>query len=404
MTRWFDFDGLRSVGRVALTLAAMLCVRHAACRADESPVKTGWGEIVAEGADTGVLRAKVETRPADGELPLPAPLANITRAYLAADRERRPLLLEFNQDASEIALHLAGEGAEQSSGDITLETAEKSQQFADGRIVFSALDATIHGERAKLETHPGNHRIGFWSDANDHVAWKYKATRPGTYDVELTYSGFGNDGTLVEVAVGEAKLAGELASTGSWYRYTTLPVGKVQIPAAEAVAVAVRCTKKMGGAVMNLKAVTLRPACEGAPPVQNVDGVIECHARDATIHGVKVRYEPQPHKNTVGYWANPRDRVGWWFQLKKPGPYTVEILQGCGKGQGGSEVTLSVDGQPLQFTVEDTGHFQNFVARKIGHVRLDKPGWCLIEVRPDRKAGVAVMDLRRVRLIPAKAE
>src|SRR5690606_4010695 len=93
---------------------------------------------------------------------------------------------------------------------------------------------------------------------------------------------------------------------------------------------------------MNLKAVTLRPTCEGASPQQAGDGTITCHARDVTIQGVKVQYEPKPEKNTVGYWVNEKDWVYWDFKVTQSGTFQVEILQGCGAGHGGSEVKLSL--------------------------------------------------------------
>jgi hypothetical protein len=75
-------------------------------------------------------------------------------------------------------------------------------------------------------------------------------------------------------------------------------------------------------------------------------------------------------------------------------------LQGCGKGQGGSEVQVSIGGQSLTFTVEDTGHFQNFKSRMIGTMALDKAGRYTLAVRPKKKAAAAVMDLRSVILRP----
>ena len=78
----------------------------------------------------------------------------------------------------------------------------------------------------------------------------------------------------------------------------------------------------------------------------------------------------------------------------------MEVLQGCGRGQGGSEVEFAVAGQTLKLTVEDTGGFQNFKAREIGNVTLDKPGRYTLVVRPNTKAKAAVMDLRQVVLKP----
>ena len=138
------------------------------------------------------------------------------------------------------------------------------------------------------------------------------------------------------------------------------------------------------------------------PNPQAKDGNILLHARTAEVHGIQLRFEPVPHKNTLGYWTRAEDWASWEFTLSQPGKFTVEVLQGCGKGQGGSEVELSVAGQSLRFTVEDTGGFQNFKSREIGTLTLEKAGRYSLEVKPIRKAGAAVMDLRSVTLKPVK--
>ena len=130
------------------------------------------------------------------------------------------------------------------------------------------------------------------------------------------------------------------------------------------------------------------------------EGPIVLHARDAIVHGRTLRYEPEPHKDTVGYWSNPADWVRWEFNVTRPGTYGVEILQGCGKGSGGSTVDFVIGEQKLTVTVQDTGHFQNFVPRDIGKLKFDKPGTYTLTVKPTKKAGAAVMDLRQVTLKP----
>lgn len=359
-----------------------------------------WAAYAVDEA-TGVAVVAVDEWPAAGRLELATPAPNVTRAYLSGDRERTPLTVEFNADATRVVVHLP-QSRPRGAKAVVLETAERSRQFDDGRIVFSALDAETHGRRAKLETHPGNHRIGFWSDADDFVSWEYRPTRPGTYDVELTYSKAGGAGTRVAIEAAGQRLETTLAPTGGWYRYTVVPVGKLKLPKDAKVTLAVKCLKKTGAAVMNLKAVTLRPTSEGTPPRQADDGTVTCHARDATIHGVKLQYEPQPHKNTAGYWVHPTDWLSWDVTITRPGAFAVEMLQGCGKGHGGSEVKVHLAGQTLVFTVEDTGHFQNFKPRRIGTVKISRPGTYTLEVRPVNKAAGAVMDLRQVRLLPAE--
>ncbi|MEM8668199.1 MAG: hypothetical protein AAGG48_11825 [Planctomycetota bacterium] len=119
----------------------------------------------------------------------------------------------------------------------------------------------------------------------------------------------------------------------------------------------------------------------------------------ASVHGEKLRFEPQPHKNTVGYWTVADDWCEWQIELPKEAAYEIQIWQGCGKGQGGSEVDLIAGDETLPFTVEDTGHFQNFRQRSIGSITL-KAGKQSLQLRPSKKANKAVMDVRLIVLKP----
>jgi arylsulfatase A-like enzyme len=145
-----------------------------------------------------------------------------------------------------------------------------------------------------------------------------------------------------------------------------------------------------------------RPNPEYRPHPQDADGVVTLPAKNAKVQGTQLRYEPLPHKNTLGYWTDAADRASWELTLTHGGTFTVEVLQGCGTGQGGSDVEVEVAGQVVRFTVEDTGGFQNFKARTIGSVKIDKPGRYTLTVRPRSKAKAAVMDLRQVTLRPGK--
>lgn len=149
-----------------------------------------------------------------------------------------------------------------------------------------------------------------------------------------------------------------------------------------------------------------RPYVSVIPRVSTADddGSVTLAAHDAVTHGKMLRYEPQPHKNTVGYWINEDDWCEWSFFVDKAGRFDIHVLQGCGKGQGGSEVAVRVADQSIRFTVEDTGHFQNFKDRTVGAVSLPEPGVFTLSLRPLSKAAKAIMDVRRVRLTPATTE
>lgn len=125
-------------------------------------------------------------------------------------------------------------------------------------------------------------------------------------------------------------------------------------------------------------------------------GAVFLHAKDAKVHGSKLHYEAEPHKDTLGYWTQSADWVEWEFESASAGVFEIEILQGCGKGSGGAEVEVSMAGQTLSLKVEETGHFQRFIPRTLGTIKLEKPGRYLLTVKAKSKPGAAVMDLRRI--------
>jgi len=127
-------------------------------------------------------------------------------------------------------------------------------------------------------------------------------------------------------------------------------------------------------------------------------GAVLLHARDAKVHGTKLRYEAEPHKDTLGFWTEKDDWVEWEFEVAAAGTFEVELLQGCGKGSGGAEVAVTVAGQTLTLKIDETGHFQRFIPRTLGTVKLEKAGRYTLSVKAQSKPGAAVMDLRRVML------
>jgi arylsulfatase A-like enzyme len=143
---------------------------------------------------------------------------------------------------------------------------------------------------------------------------------------------------------------------------------------------------------------TPNPKYQPNPPAK--DGTITMHARSALVSGIMLRYEPLPHKDTLGFWVNQEDSARFDFTVETPGSFRVEVLQGCGHGSGGAEVELAVGEEKLNFTVKETGGFQNFEARTVGELKLDQAGRFTLTVRAKSKPGPAVMDLRQIVLKP----
>jgi arylsulfatase A len=135
------------------------------------------------------------------------------------------------------------------------------------------------------------------------------------------------------------------------------------------------------------------------PPVTPPSGDVRLLAKDAIVHGKKLRYEPASNKNVLGFWTDPVDWAEWKFTAPAAGLYEVEVQQGCGQGSGGAQVDVEVAGATLPFKVVDTGHFQELVQVSVGTVEL-AAGEHTLALKPKSKPGAAVMDVRRVVLRP----
>lgn len=134
------------------------------------------------------------------------------------------------------------------------------------------------------------------------------------------------------------------------------------------------------------------------------DGSFLLHAWQAEIAGSNLRYEPQPHKNTIGYWTELDGQAAWTIQVDEPGAFAVAVLQGCGAGQGGSEARLSITGGGnevgrVTFATVDTGHFQNFRWVHLGVIDITDQGEHEVKVEALRISKNALFDLRAVHLV-----
>lgn len=138
----------------------------------------------------------------------------------------------------------------------------------------------------------------------------------------------------------------------------------------------------------------------------SADGSFFLPAYRSIATGNTLRYEPQPHKNTLGYWTNPLDYAMWRINVPTPGKYNVAVLQGCGSGQGGSRAAVVIQragsADPAaahEFDVLETGHFQNFQWIQLQAVHLPEPGEFELFIKPVKIAKAALMDIRAVHLV-----
>lgn len=134
------------------------------------------------------------------------------------------------------------------------------------------------------------------------------------------------------------------------------------------------------------------------------DGSLLLRACEASTVGEKLRYEPQPFKNTVGFWVEQSDIAVWQCQVEEAGWYSVALLQGCGQAQGGSQgriVFLQKENEidSVECNIKETGHFQNFEWVHSGHVFLGEAGGYTVRIQPEHIREKAFGDIRAVSIV-----
>jgi arylsulfatase A len=179
-------------------------------------------------------------------------------------------------------------------------------------------------------------------------------------------------------------------------------VGEGRNLVADKPDVAKDLAKKLADWRKDVDAKPMTPNPSYKPNPQAADGTITLKGLFGDAHGVMLRFEPLPHKNTFGYWTNKDDYITWEFEVTKPGTFDVELTHGCGKGSGGAEVELSVGESKTTHTVKDTGGFQAFEKLPAGKLTIEKAGRHTLTVKAKTKPGPAVMDLQQVVLKPVK--
>lgn len=130
------------------------------------------------------------------------------------------------------------------------------------------------------------------------------------------------------------------------------------------------------------------------------DGRIVLLAGDAEIAGETARLESRGREENIGFWTDPADRVGWRFEVGRPGTYRVAIRVACATGSEGAEYTVKVGGRLLSGKVASTGGWDKFVDVSLGEFTFEQAGVYALTVVPKNNPGGAVMNLARITLTP----
>ncbi|MFP4058517.1 MAG: hypothetical protein ACLF0G_16745 [Candidatus Brocadiia bacterium] len=131
-------------------------------------------------------------------------------------------------------------------------------------IFLHAIEAKTHGD-VKYEPEPDRTCIGCWYGDEARVSWEAEIRRPGRYEAVVHCGGEEMiDGGQYIVALGDQELKGTVRHTGSWAQFEPQKLdGTFLVEEPGTYTVEVRPHKKVWKALMNLRAVVLRPADAG---------------------------------------------------------------------------------------------------------------------------------------------
>jgi alpha-L-fucosidase len=222
-----------------------------------------WGRCTAK---PGKLYLHVFDWP-EGELEVPGLTNEVQKAYLLANADQGPL--KVTRSETGIQVEVPGEAPDAIDTVVVLEiegepeVEEFISQSPDGTVSLRAVDADVHGNTARYESGGGKDNIGYWTDTSDWVSWDVRVTKPGTFGATITYAcDRGSGGSTYRVNVADQQLDGEIRETGSWTDFVTEDLGTIRLAEAGQCQFSVVPVTKPRMAVMNLKAIELRPVDE----------------------------------------------------------------------------------------------------------------------------------------------
>ena len=243
--------------------------------------------------------------------------------------------------------------------------------------------------------HPGSH-FANWT-------WMMNSERWGNYYVGLIYDS-SRPKLGVQLKVGQGKdnvLKGYAPRTSALRNNDPLVLGTAYLAEPGEYPVALLTGDQSNVPSFKVKGIRFSPAPESEPLGQSIDGTINLEAKTATTYSKEMRYEPKPEKDCLGMWRHQEDWAEWVFDVNAPGEFELSVEYGCGNGNEGSEVAVLVNDQTFKFTVEDTGGFQSWKEISLGKVEVNTEGKNKLAIVPLSKKAKAVMDIKKVSLIPA---
>ncbi|MHC4692382.1 MAG: alpha-L-fucosidase [Planctomycetota bacterium] len=221
--------------------------------------KLPWGRCTAK---PGKLYLHVFDWPKNGELNVPMSRSDVQNAYLFARKDRAELLLDSDENGNLVVTVPKRVPDKIDTVVMLLMEAEPivTTQAKDGSVDLKAGNAVVRGTNAKYESGGGKDNIGFWTNPDDYVIWRFTVNKTGNFNTAITFAcAAGSGGSEYTISAARQKISGKVKDTGSWTNFVTEKVGTLKIEKPGTYILSVKPETMPAGAVMNLKSVTLVP-------------------------------------------------------------------------------------------------------------------------------------------------
>ena len=221
-----------------------------------------WGESTRNG---NTLYLHVFDWPADGKLVLGGLQSEVTKAYLLADAQHKPL--QTNRlNANDFAISVPAQPSDPADTVIVIETRAAPRVnpvrliSATQTNVLRVFDGDLHGK--KIHFGDGKAARAYvldWSDPSEWVGWKVRVSEPQRYEISVKYTtaSAANTGTY-SISFGDQVFPVTVVPTSSESQATTIKIGTVRLAPGE-YEIQVKPSEIRGGELMRLFNVSLAP-------------------------------------------------------------------------------------------------------------------------------------------------
>ena len=140
----------------------------------------------------------------------------------------------------------------------------------------------------------------------------------------------------------------------------------------------------------------------GSTTSQASDGTLTLKAADAELLGKTIKLEAKVAGAAVniGYWWDAKEYVQWQVSFSKPGTFEIVVEYACGPESKGSTYAVIIGDEKLEVVTTATKGWADFATTTVGRIKVAKSGPATVLVKPIKKEGVSMLNLRTLTLKP----